>query len=184
MGDLSFCRKIRQASCRLQAKRTENLEAFALRLRALAERRGLTQAEIARRLAIENPARVGNWFQGQNRPREHAGALARLLGTTTDFLLEGRYEPASGAPSKLSGPESLRIEEATASYRSARNTPMRITPGHEPPAAEPTEQNCQEHLAEYLRRGRPIPGWVGHTYLELRDKFPLEKPERLKQEPR
>jgi hypothetical protein len=74
----------------------------------------------------------------------------------------------------------MRLEEPSTPYRPL--APMRITPGHEPPTAEPTEQQCQEYLAEYLRRGKPLPCWVGSTYLELRDKFPLEKPERLKKE--
>jgi transcriptional regulator with XRE-family HTH domain len=166
----------------MQAKRTENLDAFAVRLRGLAERRDMSQAEITRQLGIKSPARVGNWFQGKNLPRGYAPALARLLGTTTDFLLEGRYEPALDPLQKLSGAEDLRVGEPVASFGGPR-PPMRITPGHEPPVSAPTEELCQEHLAEYLRRGRPIPGWIGHTYLELRDKFPLDKPERLKQEP-
>jgi DNA-binding XRE family transcriptional regulator len=177
----------------LQAKRTENLDSFGVRLRGLAEERGLSQAEIARRLGIAHPARVGNWFQGKNKPREHAVALARLLGISTDFLLEGILPDQSQAV----GPEAFYPKVKPSNLPKFRyparlagadvgstiaGDPIRIQPGFEPKATEPTIQLCHDYLAEYLRRGQSLPGWVSHTYLELRDKFPLEKPARLKKE--
>lgn len=73
-----------------QAKNTDSLQNFARRLADLSEKRALRQVDIVRKLNA-TPAQVGNWFQGRNGPGKHAEALATLLGTTKEWLLEGRY---------------------------------------------------------------------------------------------
>lgn len=130
---------------------------------------GLTQLGLAGRLSLSRNY-IAKIESGDKTPS------VRVLQALHALKLAFVY------PGNTRNEEGLRFEEARPPYSASRSTPMTITPGHEPPASEPTEQQCQEYLAEYLRRGKPLPCWVGHTYLELRDKFPLDKPERLKRE--
>ncbi len=75
-----------------QEETVDILKAFALRLTQLANRQGLQQVDIASRLGVK-PPRVGNWFQGRNMPRKaERVALARLLGVTVEWLIEGDAE--------------------------------------------------------------------------------------------
>lgn len=75
-----------------QEEKTEILQAFAFRLNQLSNRCGLQQVDIAARLGVK-PPRVGNWFQGRNMPRKaERVALARLLGVTVDWLIDGTTE--------------------------------------------------------------------------------------------
>lgn len=75
-----------------QEESTDFLRAFAWRLTSLASRRGLQQVDIANRLGVK-PPRVGNWFQGRNMPRKaERVALAKLLGVTVEWLIEGTTE--------------------------------------------------------------------------------------------
>jgi transcriptional regulator with XRE-family HTH domain len=72
----------------------ENLAAFAHRLSILAGRKRLRQVTIARMLSVPghvvSPQRVGGWFQGRNFPGgDVERALAEILGTTRDWLIEG-----------------------------------------------------------------------------------------------
>lgn len=136
---------------------------------------GLTQFQLATLLSLSRNY-IAKIETGKKEPS------VRVLQALHALKLTGVEKENIAIYQKMGGREDLRGGEPMASFRGSR-PPMRITPGHEAPAAEPTEQLCQEHLAEYLRRGRPIRGWVGHTYLELRDKFPLDRPERLKGEP-
>ena len=81
-----------------QEEPVDILKAFAHRLAQLANRQGLQQVDIASRLGIK-PPRVGNWFQGRNMPRKaERVALARLLGVTVEWLIEGYAENGSITP--------------------------------------------------------------------------------------
>jgi transcriptional regulator with XRE-family HTH domain len=88
-------------------EKTETLEAFSARLGQLAGRARLKQVDIAKLLAVK-PQRVGSWFQGKNFPGgEIEHALAALLGTTRDWLVDGvekpeKPEPAEGGFSRTS----------------------------------------------------------------------------------
>jgi SOS-response transcriptional repressor LexA len=73
----------------LQEENTDKLEEFKFRLGRCADEAQLSQADIAARLGIQ-PSRVGNWFQGRNLPSQRTLiSLAKLLGTTTEWLLDG-----------------------------------------------------------------------------------------------
>lgn len=73
----------------MQEKTTEELEIFSLRLRGLAEKKHLTQADIARKLGVAWP-RVGNWFQGRNLPTpRYRKPLADLLNVNEEWLIHG-----------------------------------------------------------------------------------------------
>jgi hypothetical protein len=59
---------------------------------------------------------------------------------------------------------------------------MRIMPGFEPPVRPPTEQDCLNHLREYLAQMHAKLGYIGHTYYVLRREFPFAEADRLYQE--
>jgi transcriptional regulator with XRE-family HTH domain len=62
------------------------------RIRAQRERLGLKQADIANALQV-SPQAVSKWERGENGPDiAILGALARLLGVTTDWLLDTHRE--------------------------------------------------------------------------------------------
>ena len=69
--------------------KTELLRDFGWRLTSRAEKQGLSQSEVAGRLGV-TPSRVGNWFQGRHMPlKRERQQLAKLLGTSVDWLLTG-----------------------------------------------------------------------------------------------
>lgn len=91
-----------------QEENTEILRDFAWRLNACAERKGLSQVEIANQMGVK-PPRVGNWFQGRNFPRSREKVqLAKLLGVTVDWLIQGVRD----------NPE-ISVEEAAVPYGEA-----------------------------------------------------------------
>ena len=63
---------------------------FGFRIAMLRRQRGLSQAELARRLHISASA-VGMYEQGRREPSlDIIVALAEVLGVSTDFLLTGK----------------------------------------------------------------------------------------------
>lgn len=76
------------------------LEMFQVRLKALRERAGLSQAALAKKVGV-GQSTVGMWESGRNKPENaKLEALANLLGVSTDYLL-GRSdvaEPAKNQP--------------------------------------------------------------------------------------
>ena len=73
---------------------------FQVRLKALRERAGLSQAALAKKVGV-GQSTVGMWESGRNKPENaKLEALANLLGVSTDYLL-GRSdvaEPAKNQP--------------------------------------------------------------------------------------
>ena len=60
------------------------------RIAALRLRAGMSQAELAGRLAV-SPSAVGMYEQGRREPSmDRIVALSRIFGVTTDFLLTGQ----------------------------------------------------------------------------------------------
>ena len=60
------------------------------RIAALRRDAGMSQAELAKRLQI-SPSAIGMYEQGRREPSaETLVAIARELGTSTDYLLTGR----------------------------------------------------------------------------------------------
>lgn len=81
----------------MQEENTEILRDFAFRLNARAEACGFSQVEIGAKLGAK-PPRVSNWFQGRNFPRAREKAeLAKLLGVTVEWLVQGTGEPERSA---------------------------------------------------------------------------------------
>ncbi len=77
----------------MQEKTTDDLQKFRWRLKQATERRGLSQADVARQMNSTAP-RVGNWYQGRNKPKPaERPILAALLGVDQDWLINGIGEP-------------------------------------------------------------------------------------------
>ena len=69
---------------------------FGFRIAMLRRQRGLSQAELARRLHISASA-VGMYEQGRREPSlDLVVALAEELRVSTDFLLKGKIQGDSG----------------------------------------------------------------------------------------
>lgn len=81
-----------------QEQKEEILRTFSWRVGNAADAAGLSQVEVAEKLGVSR-SRVGNWFQGLNFPKKgERVALAKLLGVTLDWLIEGRTENDSTSP--------------------------------------------------------------------------------------
>lgn len=73
---------------------------LGLRIAMLRRQRGLSQAELARRLHISASA-VGMYEQGRREPSlDIVVALAEELDVSTDFLLTGKIQQNRGTESK------------------------------------------------------------------------------------
>lgn len=72
---------------------------FGTRIALLRIHRGMSQAELAKRLCI-SPSAVGMYEQGRRAPSlDMVVRLAQELGVTTDYLLMGNQtETVSGEP--------------------------------------------------------------------------------------
>jgi transcriptional regulator with XRE-family HTH domain len=78
----------------LQAKKTEVLQSFSVRLRAAISRRGVTLAAVAAECAV-SVSTVGAWTQGKNWPKvEQQPKLAAFLKTSVMHLVHGVAEEA------------------------------------------------------------------------------------------
>lgn len=74
------------------------------RIGAMRRSRGMSQAELARRLGI-SPSAMGMYEQGRREPSAQTlVALSRELGVSTDFLLTGK----AAAPEEDPLPDLLR----------------------------------------------------------------------------
>lgn len=64
-------------------------QSFSMNLRRLMLRRGITQAEIARRMGV-NRSCIHNWYWGIREPNiDSLKRLRRILGCTFDELIGG-----------------------------------------------------------------------------------------------
>lgn len=145
----------------MQDKNKENkdtLAAFAHRLGVLAGRTRLKQVDIARALKA-TPQRVGGWFQGRNFPGgDIEYALADLLGTTRDWLIEGKENTetidAHGGPLGLPLKPSV-IEGELAQRIRIRVEELIAAAGEDPTRLGWIYEQLQAHLS-------PPAHWVNH----------------------
>ena len=143
----------------MQARKTENLQKFAARLKAAMARRGLTLQEIANHLG-KSVSTVGAWTQAKNFPAtDLQPGLADLLGLSLTHLMHGI--------SVAEETEAGRVEEPAAPYFSAVPRPGR--------APQPTAQHCLDHMRQFLEQAEKSPGGLGYTYRLLLKHFPLDE---------
>lgn len=83
------------------------------RIQALRKQRGLSQEALAEQMGLSRQA-IGKWETGASAPSlDNLKELAKLLGTTADYLLTGK-EPASPPPET---PETISAEALQALLR-------------------------------------------------------------------
>lgn len=70
---------------------------------------GLSQAELARRTGLRQPT-ISNLVRGESRSSAHLHKIARVLGTTAEYLANETDDPAAGAVTVVERPE--REQEA------------------------------------------------------------------------
>ena len=70
---------------------------FATRLKQLRTQRGLSQTELAKEVGVHYN-HIGRYERGQSKPTaETLTRLAKCLGVSGDFLMEGRADEAAKA---------------------------------------------------------------------------------------
>jgi transcriptional regulator with XRE-family HTH domain len=96
----------------VQAKKTESLENFAVRLKAAMKRRDLKLHSVAEFCGVSTST-VGAWTQGLNWPQVEAQPkLAQCLGLSVQFIIHGiPDEPETSSSSVLSA-----VAEPRATY--------------------------------------------------------------------
>ncbi len=129
------------------------------RLHRLRRRLDLNQDEFGSRLGITR-----EWVSKLESGRAAVSEILQIK------LANLERELGSQTYQKLSAAAAGMVREGAAAFPP---NPMRITPGHEPPAAEPTELDCLNYFQAYLQHMRTTPGGLGHTYIELQRHFPL-----------
>lgn len=128
------------------------------------------QSEVAKRLGV-SPSRVGNWFQGRNRPNDdEARRLALLLNESVDFLLYGIL------PKDPTGLDSVREEQAP--YGVQAQLQYQAKPGM-PPAPEPTDQQLVDYFLASLSVARQVPGGRGYVWSQLKMNLSPDQIKRL-----
>ena len=106
------------------------LRDLAEKIRSQRERRGLRQADIANALNI-SPQAVSKWERGENAPDiAILGALAKLLGVSTDWLLDTHREGADTFEatvfvSSVNGAYRKSIEMAPRDFASWANSVLK-----------------------------------------------------------
>ena len=149
------------------------------RIVVIQEKLALNNQEMAEELRI-TPEWIGKILNGRVRCSDD-------IGLRLDELCRSRgIEPNSIFPAVKTGnypnlgkQHSGLVEDDKAKFGVSSRPPMRITPGHEIPAKEPSEQDCLKYLASYLAIMRTTPGGLGHTFIELQRHFPLPRPTEI-----
>jgi transcriptional regulator with XRE-family HTH domain len=94
------------------------MDTFGTRLRYARNIAGLTQAQVAAKFDIDR-VNVTQWEGDTTSPEiERLPALASLLGTTVDWLLEGKGQvPGNGIPSRPQKPKPKHLAKASDEVR-------------------------------------------------------------------
>lgn len=115
---------------------------FARNLTRLRREHGLSQEQLAERLAVTRQA-VGKWEAGQTLPElEKLVALADLFGVTLDALVRGESYTAQGTSQPLPANEgnagavfpaadTAGMQSGSAAAGNGAGTPMLFVPGYE-----------------------------------------------------
>jgi transcriptional regulator with XRE-family HTH domain len=124
----------------------------------------MTQEDFAARLMIS---------------RNYVSLLEGGKKTASKPLERRMLELASSAKSPVS-----TVNESSAHYfprnkaaavGNDRDSSVKLNPAFAPPAPNPTEQDCLNHLAAYLAEARHVPGLVAHTLIELKKQFKIQE---------
>lgn len=120
-------------------------------------------------------------------------ALAAFIGISRAMLyayLDGTQEVSDKTLGKLSDAEAriglVPYEKISGNnlmrFGKDRDSSLKLNPAFAQPAADPSAQDCLEHLKAFLSEAQHVPGLIGHTLIELRERFPVEKALRLRQQ--
>lgn len=158
----------------MQDEKTENLSAFAVRLKSLMERRKIRPRDLVTELGVRS-GNVSGWRAGDYFPKtELRPKLANLLGVSESFLIHGIPERTSDS---LTGylPPAVRlskIEEPSAPFG---DRPMILLPPGSEEQRPIRREDLEHYFARFLDEAEKSQTRLGWAYEELRDKFPLTK---------
>ena len=119
-----------------------------------------------------------NWLKSETPPpAKHWQRIAGALHTSVPYLVSG----ALGGPEK---PDVVQVAEGSASrVPLPGDYPMRITPGHEPTAREPTRAQIAAYVERYLDQAQRTPGGLGHAWFQIRKHLDLAELKRMEELP-
>jgi hypothetical protein len=91
--------------------------------------------------------------------------------------MEGKYSESGDKTTVLleEPPHSESPRNKPAVVGNDRDSSVKLNPAFAPPAPNPTEQDCLNHLAAYLAEARHVPGLVAHTLIELKKHFKIQE---------
>jgi transcriptional regulator with XRE-family HTH domain len=147
---------------------------FGLRLRSMIERKGITVDAFADQFGIARST-AHLWLNRAAPPLEkHWKPLADFFGVSEKYLAHG----LPVAEEEPQAPYVISRENAVGglSSGSARSGEM-LNPRHKP-VASPTGQDCLDYFTRYVQLAERVPGYVGHTWIELQRHFPIAELER------
>lgn len=140
-----------------QQESSEKKKIFSTRLKALRQRRGLGQEELAARIDV-SAGSIGNW-EGKNPNFPQFPTLRKLAK-----FFECSVEYLRGEEEILMG-EKMLGESRMYGFEEGIGSVGEV----------PTEEVCQKHLDQFLKTCDKNSGKLGWTLWELKDKFPLDK---------
>jgi transcriptional regulator with XRE-family HTH domain len=74
-----------------------DMATFAEKLARLCEERNWKRSDLARECGV-SPTTAGNWWDGKRRPYDDTlVTIARIFGTTVDFLVDERQDAPAGS---------------------------------------------------------------------------------------
>lgn len=139
---------------------------FSQRTNRLAARLGVALRQLPPYLDISERM-IFAYREGESPVSEKA--LRKLAAAEVQAGLRSAA-PIRSEPYRKSGmKDDFSVEEPQASYG------RMLTPGHEPPPAEPTAQHCIDYFNTYLAKALQSPGGVGFTWHLLQKHFPLDE---------
>ena len=151
------------------------------------KRRDVTLAEVANAVG-KSTSTVGAWTQAKNWPEvEIQPELARFLGEPLEWLIHGiektEYPEITGNVEAVAEapPRGVFSGNKAPDIRRDLGSSVKVNTAFRPATGEPTPDDCLIYLRAYLDEARLVPGMVGHTLIELRDRFPIDKVRRMRE---
>ena len=101
-----------------------------------------------------------------------------------ELLRRRGIEPTSFfTPASLQAAEAPQKKDETRRYvapiiagpQAAGHGASRLQSAFQSSAAEPTEQQCIDYVLRYIGKARQTPGGLGHMWVELHKRFPMEQ---------
>jgi transcriptional regulator with XRE-family HTH domain len=158
-----------------QAKNTVFPKDFGGRLRWFRNQRGISQGDLGKTVE-RSPTSISEWEKGISQPTlEQIAAMAEVLKVSPGRLAYG--DPFIARDAEQAPYVKLGDQRTGASEAPGTPTGPMINPRHQP-VSNPTAQDCVDYFERYVRLAEHLPGYIGHTWIELQRHFPVSELEK------